>query len=108
METQYWEIGKHDQEKAFHAAWSLSGMEAHLEELHQEPREVRYIGSTEDDEGNITDYYKDTEGWYWYDKRYRMPDGAIVPMEVKIFGRGFFEREKKRRRKRHAYYEGEG
>lgn len=103
METQYMQLSQAERAKAYHKAWSLSGMEAHLKELGQDVREVTYIGSTENDQGKITDYYKDTAGWYWYDVRYRTPAGDIVPIEVKIFGDGFLEREKKRKRRRWLY-----
>lgn len=103
METHYQELPEAERAPAYHKAWSLSCMEAHLKELGQDTREVTYIGSTEDSKGNITDYYKDTEGWYWYDNRYRTPEGDIVPVEIKIFGTGFPEREKRRKRRRWLY-----
>lgn len=105
METQYWKISDADLAAAYPSAWSLSCIEGHLEEIAKrhhtkvQLRQIQYIGSTEQADGVITDYYIDNAGDYWYDKRYRSSDEMIVPIEIKIFGEGFFQRERDRRRR---------
>lgn len=96
MEGDYREIEKEQLAKARVSAWSIENMEAHLAEAGKTATATRYIGSTETEVGDIYDYYKDEGGAYWYGRRYRMPDGTIVPMEVKIFGREY--KAKKQRR----------
>lgn len=93
MEKPYWKIGDEVYQEAYRKAWSLESMEAHLKEragyYHRgqiDLRPVEYIGSREDADGRIWDFYQDEEGDFWYMNRWRMPDGHIGSAEEKLFG----------------------
>lgn len=99
MENQYREIQNSELQKAYQRAYSLECREG----WETENRNIEYIGSTEKENGRITDYYKDSAGDYWYSTRYRRKTGEIVSMETFIFGSGFQKRERERRRKRYVF-----
>lgn len=70
-------------------AWSMENMEAH----GAGGRAVEYMGSRmEDDpdpegrERKVFDYYRDSQGDYWYKTRVLPPAGEIVSMEKYLFG----------------------
>lgn len=58
MESQYIEIQKSELTKAYQRAYSLECREG----WEAENRNIEYIGSTEKENGRITDYYKDSAG----------------------------------------------
>lgn len=97
MESRYIEIQKSELIKAYQRSYSMECREG----WEAENRSIEYIGSTEKENGRITDYYKDSAGDYWYSTRYRRENGEIVSAETFIFGNGFQKRE--RRRKRYVF-----
>lgn len=82
MESRYIEIQKSELTKAYQRAYSLECREG----WEAENRSIEYIGSTEKENGRITDYYKDSAGAYWYSTRYRRESSEIVSAETFIFG----------------------
>ena len=103
MESQYIEIQKSELIKAYQRSYSMECREG----WEAENRSIEYIGSTETENGRITDYYKDSAGAYWYSTRYRRETGEIVSAEMFIFGAGFQKRERERRRKRYVFQKAE-
>mgnify|MGYP006868359863 CR=1 FL=1 len=87
METGYREMGEELAVKVGGEAWNIECMEGH----GASGRPLTYIGSMESVElcgGRLVhDYYRDSEGVYWYGDRVRLPDGGLVRMEEFIFGR---------------------
>ena len=98
----FFEIDKGELKKAYSLAYSIENMEG----WEAENRRIEYIGSTEK-AGRITDYYKDSAGEYWFGSRHRRKTGEIVSMETFIFGNGFQEREKERRKRRYVIQKNE-
>lgn len=62
----------------------------------KENESASYVGSTEKSNGDITDYFQDRSGGWWFDSRFRKPTGEIISMEEKIFGRQLPERKKRK------------
>lgn len=83
-------LPEHLIEIAYHSAWSIQNMAAH----GKENESASYVGSTEKANGDITDYFQDQAGGWWFDNRFRKPTGEIISMEEKIFGRRLPERRK--------------
>lgn len=88
-------LPEHLVEVAYHSAWSIQNMDAH----GKENESAEYVGSVEKENGNITDYFKDNSGGWWFDSRFRKPTGEIISMEKKIFGRTIMERKKRKWKK---------
>lgn len=82
-------LPEHLIEIAFHSAWSIQNMAA-----HGKNESASYVGSVEDKKGNITDYFKDNSGGWWFDSRFRKHTGEIISMKEKIFGRELPERKR--------------
>lgn len=76
METGYREMGEELAVKVGGEAWNIECMEGH----GAAGRPLTYIGSMESVElcgGRLVhDYYRDSEGVYWYGDRVRLPDGG--------------------------------
>lgn len=83
-------LPEHLIEIAYHSAWSIQNMAAH----GKENESASYVGSTEKANGDITDYFQDRSGGWWFDSRFRKPTGENISMEEKIFGRRLPERRK--------------
>lgn len=84
MINEYKEINKEDLELAYGSAWSIENIEAH----GADSRSVEYIGSTRAkcNQNIVVDYYRDSNGGYWYRNR-AIVGGQLVSMEEYIFGR---------------------
>ena len=104
MEKEYWEIERGTAAQVRDSAWSIDAMEGH----GADGRSVTYIGSMDDGQLDnsgrrgkmINDYYRDSEGKYWYGNRVQLPDGRLVSMEVYLFGRELKRQTRSKRRKR--------
>lgn len=70
-------------------AYSLKGSSTGMKE----------VGYTEDTDGRITIYFKDDNGNYWYEKKFRVGE-EVVSEEKYIFGK---ELKQERRYKRACY-----
>lgn len=90
MAQEFREISPELERVAYKEAWSIESMEAH----GAGGREVTYIGSKisgalDGDERNgrlVFDYYRDTEGAWWFENRALLPSGDIVSMDMYLFG----------------------
>lgn len=89
MKQQYKQIAPAELEVAYASAWSIENMEGH----GAGNRQAEYIGSICDGD-RLTDYYKDTNGAYWYGTRV-IVNGKIVTIEEGIFGKKMKRRYKK-------------
>ena len=89
-EETYWEIAEATLKIAYKDAWSIENMVAH----GAEGRVVVYIGSVR--KGNIiTDYYGDSEGYYWFKNR-GVRNGEILNMDEYIFGHKIMKKSKRK------------
>lgn len=82
MKSQnYKEISPYLLMEARAQAWSKENMAGHGKEHLKTEYEGSYVkGNT------IYDYYRDSEGGWWYDVR-KIADNRIVSMDVYLFGR---------------------
>lgn len=85
-------LPEHLIEISYYSAWSIQNMDAH----GKGNETAQYVGSVEKKDGNITDYFKDKKGGWWFDSRFRKPTGEIISMEEKVFGRTLPKREKRK------------
>lgn len=105
-EGSFRQIAPEEAETAYKSAWSMENIGAH----EAEDRSLQYIGSQlgglMDGGGTaVFDYYRDSEGEYWYRTRAWLPDGGIVSMDQYIFGSGG---RRMRRRRSSPWQRGKG
>ena len=82
QEIQYCELDKDLYAQISGIAWSIQNMAGH----GAEGRSTEYIGSVTAKDNVVFDFYKDTEGDYWYRTRKRLESGEIVSMDMYLFG----------------------
>ncbi len=70
--------------------------EARSIESLKDKRDLRHMGSVEKS-GTIYDYYQDPDGRWYYENRYRRPDGNIVSLETAVFGREISKGQNRRK-----------